>query len=619
MRGFAFISYSRREFYFAESLTGHLARRGVSAWLDVEHLELGSDWDECLREALAACECIILVASRSSLASPYVTREWRLASAAGKPIYVALFERAALPPELATAPVFNFRTHFESAADSLAGHVNAGTVPEESVPAPVRWHLPLPGSVSLVATALAAGFGALAADAAPLVYELIGGRDYASMLGELQPVAPFGAVLVLSNLSLTALYFVLLVHFLRRSRTRFGEIRLCLAAVPVLALMSYETWLRLADYMAHGGPFLTVTPRPVLFEWLLPPMVGAWILGWAAFFWMARSEDMLRWLLPGEAPDSVRLRFSDRALLARTVREAERDRPYTFTLEYAPGDADIASRILLTMPDRAFLSGQPQGAADDHILILSNCTPERTARRAFSTRGARLISVVASNLRLPVDADAIHRYQWVDYRRRADDTLRAMASTLLSGPGGGPLQGSTFVPEALHKPVLPSGVFRFSTSLKFLVAVNLAVALAPATSRTGTLPWVGQNIAGLTIALLIAGLMAGLLARLVTFRILVAGFASAWLGMLFSGVAESLARFFPAYAVGPFNAMAVICFVTPLGALLWFSKELREWLPALPQWTIGGTGRLAAIDGLVEWVAWAFLVAVLVTASYRYS
>ena len=43
-----FVSYSRRDYYFAESLTHELGKRGVAAFLDVKDLAPGADWEERL-------------------------------------------------------------------------------------------------------------------------------------------------------------------------------------------------------------------------------------------------------------------------------------------------------------------------------------------------------------------------------------------------------------------------------------------------------------------------------------------------------------------------------------------------------------------------------------------
>src|SRR5215467_13976409 len=75
MESLSFISYSRKDYYFAESLAFHLARFGVHVWLDVRDLEPGKDWERGLEQALDAATTVVLVASRDSMASPHVRSE----------------------------------------------------------------------------------------------------------------------------------------------------------------------------------------------------------------------------------------------------------------------------------------------------------------------------------------------------------------------------------------------------------------------------------------------------------------------------------------------------------------------------------------------------------------
>lgn len=117
-----FLSYSRSQFYFAESLMLRLERNGVSAWFDTSRLRAGDDWRASIDRGLATCTSLVLVASRSALASPNVDYEWRSALRHGKKIDIVLFEAVRLPPELsdAAATITDMRTGFERKATKLA-------------------------------------------------------------------------------------------------------------------------------------------------------------------------------------------------------------------------------------------------------------------------------------------------------------------------------------------------------------------------------------------------------------------------------------------------------------------------------------------------------------------
>ena len=65
--GSVFISYSRKDYYFAESLTFALIQRDVAAWLDVKDLRPGVDWEQRLESAIDTASRLVVVVSPDSL------------------------------------------------------------------------------------------------------------------------------------------------------------------------------------------------------------------------------------------------------------------------------------------------------------------------------------------------------------------------------------------------------------------------------------------------------------------------------------------------------------------------------------------------------------------------
>jgi hypothetical protein len=94
--GPVFISYSRKDYYFAESLTLALLERQIGAWLDVKDLRPGVDWEEPLESAIDTASCLVLIVSRDSLKSPAVAAEWRRALARGTPVVAACRSKSKL-------------------------------------------------------------------------------------------------------------------------------------------------------------------------------------------------------------------------------------------------------------------------------------------------------------------------------------------------------------------------------------------------------------------------------------------------------------------------------------------------------------------------------------------
>ena len=148
--GSVFISYSRRDYYFAESLTFALIQKDVAAWLDVKDLRPGVDWEQRLESAIDTASHLVLVASPDSLRSPHVAAEWKRALARGIPVIVAHLRGHSVPPELTAMPRVNFHGRFRPAVNSLEEHLKGQT---ENTAAKHRlW--PLPPIVGVTAALL---------------------------------------------------------------------------------------------------------------------------------------------------------------------------------------------------------------------------------------------------------------------------------------------------------------------------------------------------------------------------------------------------------------------------------------------------------------------------------
>lgn len=87
MSSSVFISYSRRNWHFAERLQIDLRRAGIDAWRDVHNLRHGEDWEKCgILPAIAARSHLVLLASPEAEISPWVNKEVTEAQRLGKTI-----------------------------------------------------------------------------------------------------------------------------------------------------------------------------------------------------------------------------------------------------------------------------------------------------------------------------------------------------------------------------------------------------------------------------------------------------------------------------------------------------------------------------------------------------
>src|SRR5271166_2358427 len=80
--GLVFISYSREQFYWAESLALVLRKKGLAVWFDTHHLLAGVDWEKDIQQGLESCSAVLLIGSAAAFSSEYVNREWSFAHAA---------------------------------------------------------------------------------------------------------------------------------------------------------------------------------------------------------------------------------------------------------------------------------------------------------------------------------------------------------------------------------------------------------------------------------------------------------------------------------------------------------------------------------------------------------
>lgn len=118
-----FLSYSRRELYFTESIVFHLQKKHFDIWYDNQQLTPGVRWRTKLHEALHQCDGMILIASQASMRSPYVREEWQHMLDYDKPIIVVACEYVQLPATLQqkAVAILDFRQHYDQKLRQLVG------------------------------------------------------------------------------------------------------------------------------------------------------------------------------------------------------------------------------------------------------------------------------------------------------------------------------------------------------------------------------------------------------------------------------------------------------------------------------------------------------------------
>lgn len=100
MKPKVFISYSRGDAEFAKRLRHELKQAELSAWLDVDGLEPGSEWQPKLEEALRTASAVVVCLSPKSANSAYVTFEWSYAMGAGVKVFPVIVRETSPHPWL---------------------------------------------------------------------------------------------------------------------------------------------------------------------------------------------------------------------------------------------------------------------------------------------------------------------------------------------------------------------------------------------------------------------------------------------------------------------------------------------------------------------------------------
>ena len=509
-----FLSYSRRQYYFAESLARYLSEQDVNIWFDIQQLTPGIAWADALQNGLKQSQRIILIVSHAAFESPHVALEWQHAIETGKPITLVIFEAVEVPAELeATATsIIDFRADFEKAAARLLKTLTSDKTEHDPIPTPNRFRFPrrLPRDVWLVAVSLFAP-GLLA-----LIAVVTAPFDWVYFFpdGSVNSLIPFENI-ALYVIVYGALAGVLLVQgwaFLRR-HVNYHTMRFLMPLAVVIALIVYLLWAASLDFVG-SRPFL---PVPVF----LGLTFLIWLFDLFIFFRTSRrSVDVLRWLPTGEAPDSLRTMHHYQG----ASEKGKSRKGVTYRLSFAEQDQGIADDVTVAM-NRHDMKQVNDGDAEYDILILSHYTP-RAMLESVLQRSGNIINILASRANIPDELGQVTNYQWVDYRARQSQLLKALAEYLnQTEPGPMPFQLRA-LPEALDKPVAPPRVIAFTNIIRLLASINVVVILMTIFLAVGvpffqllTTPLsVILNLISVVLTFLLIWLMATIINRQISIR-----------------------------------------------------------------------------------------------------
>jgi TIR domain len=137
-----FVSYSRKDVKFVNALYGKLKKLRFDIWQDIRQLRPGDQWQSEIDASLRDAYAIIVVLSRNSVKSAYVTYEWAFALGAKVRVIPLLLEKADIHGRLSALHYVDCTNksrrwrHLDAALHSLRGRRSAAS------PAATRSHQP---------------------------------------------------------------------------------------------------------------------------------------------------------------------------------------------------------------------------------------------------------------------------------------------------------------------------------------------------------------------------------------------------------------------------------------------------------------------------------------------
>ncbi|SHG82070.1 toll/interleukin-1 receptor domain-containing protein [Streptoalloteichus hindustanus] len=514
--GHVFVSYSRTEFYYAESVTAVINQSdGVRAWLDAENLRPGMDWAAGIDTALDTADALLLMASPAALASDYVRAEWTRALALGIPVHVAVVHTVSLPEELAHCPTHDLRTRFWSRARALAAKLADG----EHVPSTALRRGPaVPLAVLSLMVLLCLGIVGTAA-ATLLDWDLHtrytasaaqAGADRSSIYDT--RYARFFLVLALCNAVVAGGFATVALRLLERRATP-SSLRQCFLALLVIMLFDLET-LPLARNRAFGDYFAAGVVVSVL---------GVVLVSW--------SRTVHLWMPTGEGQHHIRHRVLGRVVLR--PKALKRSFAYQWT-SYQPRFAALreslagvgaatsydivrhpADRPIANLIESACgAAGFDRDTVDAHwsFVIVSAHTDWKMLSSAHALFGDHTVFVLATSLLPPVGVDAdtelVRRHQWLDFRGQDPASLYEFLRSVLPARRGRPVP--TTVPLAMERFRGPTYLTSF---LRVVQLVALLVAVAPLGLLIAGSSASGRGLALAVISLLLVGMLLRLAGR----------------------------------------------------------------------------------------------------------
>jgi hypothetical protein len=307
-----FLSYSRQDSPFADNLLDKLEGAGFQVWIDYQSLVPAKPWLEQICQGITDAEMVLLIVSRTSMASEYASLEIETAYELKKRVILIILEAVELPEWLKTLEWVDFRKSFAKGMAELTRVLHS----------PVELRSPPPEK----------GFAA-----PPLIW-----------LAFVVSVA-VAAITPFTFWTLYIPYYLLpLPYRILKRDFNYFYVKIALLLLPLA--------LSISVFLA-GNPS---GPNPIGFYWFLS-FLACWLLTPLLFF-LLRSRTMRRW---GKT-------IASRPSFANPYHPTgEKPRSVTFTLDIAPEDRRYGNDLIKGMVKHGhrYLANDPD--AEVAFLLLS--------------------------------------------------------------------------------------------------------------------------------------------------------------------------------------------------------------------------------------------------------
>lgn len=103
-----FLSYSSRDYFFAEMLALKLKEANYGIWRDQGSIRAGDDWRQTIEEGIRESYAVVVALSEASATSAYVTFEWAYAMGMEKPVIPIKLSACEVHPKLEPTQYIDF-------------------------------------------------------------------------------------------------------------------------------------------------------------------------------------------------------------------------------------------------------------------------------------------------------------------------------------------------------------------------------------------------------------------------------------------------------------------------------------------------------------------------------